>query len=79
MFIGMKAAAIKNRLSNAFSGFKKLKGKQGSQESPSEPASPAREAAEVPLLPELHQDDMGFPLAIFTKVMKKIIYMYIRI
>ena len=65
--LGMKAAAIKNRLSNAFSGFKK-KGKQGSQESPSEPASPAREMSEVPLLPELHQDDMGFPLAIFTKV-----------
>lgn len=67
---GMKAAAIKNRLTNAFSGLKKLKGKQGSpQESPSgsEPVSPAQEAVELPLLPVLHQDDMGFPLAIFTK------------
>ena len=67
----MKAAAIKNRLTNAFSGLKKLKGKQGSpQESPSgsEPVSPAQEAVELPLLPVLHQDDMGFPLAIFTKV-----------
>lgn len=67
---GMKAAAIKNRLSNAFSGFKKLKGKTGSpQESPSgsEPVSPAQEAKELPMLPVLHQDEFGFPLAIFTK------------
>ena len=68
---GMKAATIKNRLSSAFSGLKKLKSKQGSQEeSPggSEPATPAQEALEAPLLPVLHQDDLGFPLPIFTKV-----------
>ena len=67
----MKAVAIKNRLSNAFSGLRKLKSKQDSQEespSGSEPATPAQEAVELPILPILHQDDMGFPLAIFTKV-----------
>mgnify|MGYP000553122803 FL=1 len=66
---GVKAAAIKSKLSNAFSGLslksRLTRSKPGSRET-SEPPSPA--SPELPNLPELHQDEMGYPLAIFTKV-----------
>lgn len=68
-FKGVKAAAIKSKLSNAFSGLtlkgRLAKSKAGSRET-SEPPSPA--TPEIPTLPVLHHDEMGFPLAIFTKV-----------
>lgn len=121
MVIGIKAAAIKNRLSNAFGGFN-LKSKlrksasressdpptpgsressqpptpgsqelnqpplpgsreasqpstPGSQEGSQPPTPGSRESSQPstptgsrPLLPVLQQDELGFPLAIFTKV-----------
>ena len=70
---GVKAAAIKSKLSNAFSGLslksRLTRSKPGSRET-SEPPSPA--SPELPNLPELHQDEMGYPLAIFTKVISPI-------
>ncbi|XP_045168814.2 late secretory pathway protein AVL9 homolog [Mercenaria mercenaria] len=69
---GVKAAAIKSRLTNAFGGFKGRLRKSTSRES-SEPSTPgSRESStppspSLPMLPILHQDEFGFPLAIFTK------------
>ncbi|KAK3588062.1 hypothetical protein CHS0354_012110 [Potamilus streckersoni] len=59
------AAAIKNRLSSAFSGIsirQKLKSKVGSKDETSQPASPDNDSSVMPV-----QDDLGFPLAIFAK------------
>ncbi|XP_052800173.1 late secretory pathway protein AVL9 homolog isoform X2 [Mya arenaria] len=65
---GVKAAAIKSRLTNALSGLslkqRLSRSKPGSRET-SEPPSPV--SSELPPLSQLHQDDMGFPLAVFTK------------
>lgn len=62
---GNKAAILKNRISSAISG---LKTKRGSQEpSPTGENSPV-EMGVVLRSSKLHQDDCGFPLAVFTKV-----------
>lgn len=61
---GNKAAILKNRISSAISG---LKTKRGSQEpSPTRENSPV-EMGVVLRSSKLHQDDCGFPLAVFTK------------
>ncbi|XP_061179764.1 late secretory pathway protein AVL9 homolog [Saccostrea echinata] len=64
---GKKAAAIKNKISSAFSGLKVKKG-SGIHE----PTSPTDENSAVEMnvvlrSSKLTQDDCGFPLAVFTK------------
>ena len=63
-----KAAALKNKLSNAFGGFN-VKEKIRNRKTNNNKMIPMQDLKDtIPVIPKLKQDNCGFPLVIFTKV-----------